>query len=71
MKPLPCRSSCKIGSRTDIIIETFAIGFLMRLMKTELNKEKQEVLIIYTHKYNFTSDTLNNRVATIVSSNVY
>jgi len=49
MKPLPCRSSCKIGSRTHIRNETLVIGFVMRMIETELNKEKQEVLIIYTH----------------------
>jgi hypothetical protein len=53
--------------------ETFSIGFVMGMIETELNKKKQEVLIIYlhTHKHNFTSDSLNNPVATVVSSNFY
>jgi hypothetical protein len=49
MKPLLCRSRCKIGSRTDIRNETFAIVFEMRMIKTELNNEKKKVLIIYTY----------------------
>ena len=37
----PGKSNCKTGAWTDISNEIFAIGFVTRIMATELNKKKE------------------------------